>query len=320
MKLLITQAALTEAGSLPPAVEPMLYDPAHPPSGFDAAFLSRELFSGGSRDAPPPAWRIFVESLVANPGLQWLQIHSAGADRPVYRELMARGVRVTTSAGANAVAVAQSAVAMLMGLSRGLPGWVEAQAARRWSPAKLPFPPDLAGQRATVVGMGPVGNEIGRLLAAVGLTVRGLSRSARAVPPEGFVSAGVYADLAGLLPETDWLVLACPLAEATRGLLGAAQIAVLPKGAGLINVSRGGVADEAAVRAALESGQLMGAYVDVFSQEPLPPDSPWWSTPNTIISSHAAGPAAGNMMRAARIFRDNLDRFLAGGALVNEVR
>ncbi|RVT97026.1 D-2-hydroxyacid dehydrogenase [Rhodovarius crocodyli] len=319
MKLLITQPALAEVGSLPPGVEPMIYDQHNPPSGFDAAFLSRELFSGGSRDAPPPAWRIFMEAVAANQGLQWLQIHSAGADRPIYRELVARGVKVTTSAGANAVAVAQSAVAMLMGLSRGLPAWIEAQNARRWSPAKLPFPADLQGSRATVVGMGPVGNEIGRLLAAVGLEVRGLSRSARATPPEGFISAGVYADLAGLLPQTDWLVLACPLADATRGLLGEAQLAALPKGAGLVNVSRGGVADEAAVRAALESGQLMGAYMDVFTQEPLPPDSPWWGTKNTIISSHAAGPAAGNMMRAARLFRDNLDRFMAGERLVNEV-
>ncbi len=318
MRLLITGAGLAEAGPLPAAVRPLVFDPGRPPSGFEAAFLSRELYFGGARDAPPPAWTIFVDALVAEPALRWLQVHSAGVDRPVYQALMARGVRITTAAGANAVAVAQSAAGMLVALGRGLPRWVAGQAARQWRPIAPPLPPDLAGQTAVVVGLGPVGLEIGRLLAAVGLRVVGLSRGVRAAPPPGFVATGSYAALGEWLPRADWLVLACPLSPQTRGLVDAGALAALPGGAGLVNVSRGGVVDEAAALAALHSGQLGAAYVDVFVEEPLPPDSPWWAAPNTVVSPHAAGPAAGNLARAAGIFRRNLDHWLAGEALLNE--
>jgi len=175
------------------------------------------------------------------------------------------------------------------------------------------------GQTATVVGLGPVGNEVGRLLAAIGLKVHGLSRNARDVPPPGFLSAGRYADLAALLPGTDWLCLCCPISDITRNLASAEAIAALPKGAHIINVARGGVMDEAAALAALHSGHLRGAYVDVFELEPLPPQSPWWDAPNTLVSPHAAGPAAGNLARAADYFRRNLDRYLAGETLINQV-
>lgn len=318
MRLLISEPALALASPLPQGVEPVVFRVGETPGAFEAAFLSRDLNLGGARDAPAPGFAGFVAALAAEPGLRWLHLNSAGADRPQYKALMARGVVVTTSAGANAMGVAQSAVGGVLALSRGFPGWMAAQQAREWRPATLPFPPDLVGQTALVVGLGPVGNEVGRLLAAIGLKVHGLSRSAREVPPPGFLSAGRYADMAALLPATDWLCLCCPISDLTRGLAGAAAIGLLPQGAHIINVARGGVMDEAAALAALASGRLRGAYVDVFEQEPLPSDSPWWTARNTIVSPHAAGPAAGNMARAAGYFRQNLDRYLAGEPLRNQ--
>ncbi|MDW8314527.1 MAG: NAD(P)-dependent oxidoreductase [Rhodovarius sp.] len=319
MRLLITAAGLQEVGALPPGVEPLIFDPAAPPRGFRAAFLSRELYFGGSRDRPPPAWLAFIEAVRQEPALEWLQIHSAGADRPVYRELLARGVRITTGAGANAVPVAQTAVGMVLGLGRGLAGWIAAQARREWRPATAPFPPDLQGQKAVVVGLGPVGLEVGRLLAAIGMLPIGISRRPRPAPPPGFITTGIYRELPALLAGVSWLILCCPLSEETRGLVGAAELAAMPRGSFLINVSRGHVVDEAAALAALREGHLAGAFMDVFAEEPLPPDSPWWDAPNCIVAPHAAGPSAGNLARAAAIFRRNLDLFLAGERMINEV-
>ena len=319
MRLLISEPALALASPLPAGVTPVVFRVGETPGPFDIAFLSRDLNMGGARDTPAPGFAGFVAALAAEPGLKWLQVNSAGVDRPQYRALMARGVRVTTSAGANALGVAQSAVGAVMMLSRGFLGWIDAQSKREWRPATMPFPPDLQGQTATVVGLGPVGNEVGRLLAAIGLKVHGLSRNAREVPPPGFLSAGRYEDLAALLPGTDWLCLCCPISDITRNLASGPAIAALPKGAHIINVARGGVMDEAAALAALQSGHLRGAYVDVFELEPLPPQSPWWDAPNTLVSPHAAGPAAGNLARAADYFRRNLERYLAGEKLLNEV-
>lgn len=317
LRLLISAEALRVAGALPAGVVPVIAAPGVAPGPFEAAFLSRDLNLGGARDAPAPGFAHFVQALLDEPGLRWLHVNSAGADRPQYKALMARGVQVTTSAGANAPGVAQSAVGAVLALSRRFPELWAAQARREWRAATMPFPPDLQGQTALVVGMGPVGNEIGRLLGAIGLRVTGLSRSARAAPPAGFGATGVYADLPLLMPATDWLVLCCPLSGITQGLVDAAALALLPTGACIVNVARGGVMDEAAALALLHSGHLRGAYMDVFEQEPLPPDSPWWDAPNTIVTPHAAGPAAGNMARAAGFFLRNLALFLDGKPMLN---
>lgn len=317
LRLLISAEALRVAGALPAGVTPVIAAPGTAPGPFQAAFLSRDLNLGGARDAPAPAFAHFVQALLDEPGLRWLHVNSAGADRPQYKTLMARGVQVTTSAGANAPGVAQSAVGAVLALSRRFPELWAAQARREWRAATMPFPPDLQGQSALVVGLGPVGNQVGRLLGAIGLRVTGLSRSARAEPPEGFAVTAMYADLPALLPVTDWLMLCCPLSGITRGLLDTTALALLPPGACIINVSRGGVLDEAAALAMLHSGHLRGAYMDVFEQEPLPPDSPWWSAPNTIVTPHAAGPAAGNMARAAGFFLRNLALLQAGQPMLN---
>lgn len=317
LRLLISAEALRVAGDVPAGVVPVIAVPGKAPGRFEAAFLSRDLNLGGSRDAPAPGFSHFIQALLDEPGLRWLHVNSAGADRPQYKVLMARGVQLTTSAGANALGVAQSAVGAVLALSRRFPEFWAAQATREWRPATMPFPSDLQGQTALVVGLGPVGNEVGRLLGAIGLRVTGLSRSARAVAPPGFVAAGVYSDLGKVLPGTDWLVLCCPLSDITRRLLDAPALASLPSGAHIINVSRGGVMDEAAALAMLASGHLLGAYMDVFEQEPLPVDSHWWTARNTIVSPHAAGPAAGNMRRAAEFFLHNLARFRAGEPMLN---
>jgi phosphoglycerate dehydrogenase-like enzyme len=121
------------------------------------------------------------------------------------------------------------------------------------------------------------------------------------------------------LPKTDWLVLACPLTPKTRQLVNAQVLALLPKGAHLVNVARGEVVDEPALIAALQSGQLGGAFLDVFAHEPLPQDSPLWAMPQVMVTPHAAGHSDGNENRVAQMFLDNLSRWVEGQPLRNAV-
>jgi phosphoglycerate dehydrogenase-like enzyme len=347
-------------------------------------------------DIHPQGSRSFYSALRSAPRLSWLHVFNAGVDAPIFTELMQRGVRLTTSSGANAEAVAHSALAGLLALSRGLPRWMAQQRERIW--AKTPresLPPDLRGQRLLLLGAGAIAGHIGRVAQALGLRVAVVRASARAsatradapraprvdvccgfdeaeFPPEPQAAVGAagahdparphthvhvhghapraapdagagslappphveaaallpdWADevhppgvLGALLPVTDWLVIACPLTEDTRGWIDAAAIARLPRRACVINVGRGEIVDPAALTDALAAGRLAGAYLDVFDPEPLPADSALWGVPNVILSPHDAASAAGNDRRVFERFCDNLDRLQAGRALVNEAR
>ena len=148
--------------------------------------------------------------------------------------------------------------------------------------------------------------------------VIGVRRSPRR-PEDPVHEMHTLAALPELLARCDWVVLACPLTPETRRIINAGTLARLPRGARLINVARGEVADESAVIAALRSGQLGGAYLDVFEKEPLPADSPLWNLPNAIVSPHNASASSGNDDRAMRIFLANLVKWAQGKPLQNEV-
>jgi phosphoglycerate dehydrogenase-like enzyme len=137
--------------------------------------------------------------------------------------------------------------------------------------------------------------------------------------PAGCVAVHGAAQLSSLLPTADWLVLACPLTDETRGWIDAPMIAALPPRARLINVSRGEVIDEGALCEALAGGRLAGAYLDVFAVEPLPADSPLWRLPNVIVTPHDSPASLGNAHRVSQLFLDNLRRWRDGAALRNEV-
>src|SRR5450759_2405907 len=135
---------------------------------------------------------------------------------------------------------------------------------------------------------------------------------------EHFDQVQALSALDTLLPGCDWLILACPLVPETRNLLDARRLALLPRTAGLINIARGEIIDEAALTDALSDGRLHCAYLDVFTVEPLAPESPLWGLPNVLISPHNAGASAGTYARGVEIFLGNLGCYLAGQALKNE--
>lgn len=316
-RLLLSQAARTRLGArLDAHAEPVSLEEAERGAPFDAAFVSRDVTGLSTKHEVQPGTARFYGALRAAPALRWVHVHSAGADRPVYVELRARGVQVTTSAGTNAAVVAQTALAGVLALARRFPELLAAQRERRWAPLiGSGLPRDLAGQTAVVVGWGAIGQQIGAWLGMLGLHVVAVRRER--AQTEGCDECVGYGDLPAVLPRTDWLVLACPLTERTRGLVDAAALARLPAGAHLVNVARGEVVDEAALIDALRAGRLAGAYLDVFAHEPLPPDSPLWRLPGVIATPHSAGFSDGNAARVEALFLDNLARWRAGQPLRN---
>ncbi|HSI53099.1 MAG TPA: D-2-hydroxyacid dehydrogenase [Ramlibacter sp.] len=277
----------------------------------DIAFVTRDVTGLSTKHDVKPATQQFYDTLGAASRLQWIHIHSAGADRPIYVELRGRGVRVTTSSGANAPVVAQTAVLGLLSLARHWPLLHAAQRERQWASLMASgLPRDLGGQTAVVVGWGPVGQEIGRLLQAIGLKLVVARHSGQPVADD--VPTVAYSRLREVLARADWLLLACPLSDATRELVGRDEFALLPSHAGLVNVARGDIVNEPAMIDALRDGRIAGAYLDVFAHEPLPLDSPLWSLPNVIVTPHSAGMSDANERHVARMFLTNLGRWVQG--------
>lgn len=290
-------------------------DPAARLPDAECARTEIAFFSG---DVFPDYSRQFFSAVRKAPQLKWLHAFNAGVDHPIYDELLARGVRLTTSAGSAAEPIAQTAIMGLLALARGFPRWMVAQRSRKWDPERKVLPRDLRGQTAVVVGLGRIGAEIARLARALGLKVIGIRRSPRR-PVDRVDELHPPAALQGLLARCDWLIIACPLTSETRGMVNAALLSSLPRGARVINVSRGEIVSEPAMIEALKSGQLAGAYLDVFATEPLPAASPLWDMPNVLVTPHNAAAASGNDERVLEIFLDNLERWHRGAALVNEV-
>lgn len=266
-------------------------------------------------------YRSFVDTLIAARNLKWAHFHSAAIEQLAFVPLLlARGVRLTTSAGSDGEPVAQTAITTLLMLGRGFPRWLDAQHRKRWEPVRgAAQPRDLRGQTIVIVGMGNIGNPVARFAQALGMHVIGIRRKLRA-PEDPVHEMHTLSELPKLLPRCDWVLLACPLTQETRYIINTQTLALMKKGAGLINVARGGVADEAAVIAALKSGQLGCAHLDVFETEPLPAESPLWTLPNVILTPHTASASSGNVRRGAEIFFSNLEKWARGELLKNEHR
>lgn len=292
--------------------------PADPAERLDEASRNRVELSFFSPDIFPDYSRSFFSTAQGAPNLRWLHIFNAGVDTPVFQRLMQRGVRLSTSAGASAEPIAQSMIGGLLMLARNFPFWLANQRERRWQPMPPDqVPDDLRGQTIVVLGFGAIGRQVGRLAQALGLHVIGIRR--RPAEPDDPVDEMLSpAQLLDVLPRAQWLAITAPLTEETRGLVGAEALSRLPHGARVMNVGRGEIVDEPALIAALRSGRIGGAYLDVFHEEPLPPESPLWDMRNVIISPHNSSVSRGNEARSCAIFFENLARWGRGEPLRNE--
>lgn len=248
--------------------------------------------------------------------LQWLHVASAGVDSLLFPELVQSDVVVTNSRGVFDRPIAEYVLSCVLAFAKDLPTTLELQRGSSWRHRETEM---IEGQRVTVVGTGSIGRATARLLRAAGMEVVGVGRTARE-GDEDFTSVYAADQLSGVLRQSDYVVIAAPLTDTTRGMFGAAAFAAMKASARLINIGRGPIVDESALAEALRSGRLAGAALDVFEVEPLPPQSPLWrDTPGVIVSPHMSGDAVGWHDRLAALFETNFTRWRNGEPLLNVV-
>jgi phosphoglycerate dehydrogenase-like enzyme len=246
--------------------------------------------------------------------LKWVQALGTGLDGIADQPALKPGVIVTSLHGVHGAPVSEAALASMLALSRNLPGALRAQGERQWRrwPAKL-----LHNKTVGILGVGLIAEALAPKCKAMGMTVIGISSAPRAVA--GFDRMHPVSELLRVVPELDYLVLLTPYSPATHNIVDAGVFAAMKPAAYLVNVARGGVVDEDALVEALRAGRLAGAGLDVFNQEPLPPDHPFWAFENVIITTHQGGFCDTYVDLAMPIIEHNMRCFLAGdvNAMIN---
>jgi len=254
--------------------------------------------------------------------LRWMQTASAGVEGNLFPAMLASDVILTSAAGLHAVSIPEHVLGQILVLARNFHEALRLQSRRQWDRfGVIAFAGgvrELAGGNLLVLGAGAIGRNVARLGTALGMHVRVIRRDAsRPVP--GAEEVRPPSDLHEQLRWADTVVLAVPLTEETRGLIGAAELRAMRSEAFLINVARGEVVDDEALIAALRSGGIAGAALDVFSEEPLPAEHPFWDIPNLVLTPHVSGYTPRYFDKVLALFEDNLERFLAGRPLRNVV-
>jgi len=257
------------------------------------------------------AWEFPMHLLQLATSLRWFQVMGAGLER-LAGAGVPDGVVVTNMKGIFGTAMAEYALAHMLAHTQSLRRIYAQQADRRWEQFE---PALLAGKTAGVIGLGSIGREIARRCAAFGMRVIGANRSGS--PVAEVEQTYAISDIDQFLPECDFLITVVPHTAESAGLLNAERLALLKPTCFYINVGRGTIVDLDALRAALESGRLAGAALDVFPTEPLTADDPLWTTPNVTITPHISG--VNRPDDVTGVFLDNLTRYLTDQPLINVV-
>lgn len=256
------------------------------------------------------------ERIATARALRWNHLWTAGADADLSPEMLAAtDITLTTSAGNGAIPLAEHALLLMLMLDRDAPRWMAAQQARTWDRFRHS---ELAGQTVGIIGMGEAGRDLARKCAAFHMTVLGL-RSHPDRSADGVDRMYGPAEIVPFAGQCDYLVVAAPLTEATRGMVSPEVIAALKPSAAIVNISRGEIVDDVALLAALREGRLMRAGLDAHAIEPLPADSPWWSQPGVIVTPHNGATTPQTLDRAVEIFVENVERYAQGRELRNMV-
>ena len=292
-----TPDAATSVGELP-GVHVLVWDgTGEPPEG-----LADVEFFVGRYDAAPPS----AEAIGRMPRMRVLQLVSAGYD--AWRELVPPGVTLCNGRGVHGSSTAELALAGMFASLRELPAFLDAQHAHAWSPRQTA---GLSGRRVLIVGAGDIGRRIADAIRPLDAVVTLVARTAR---PD----VRAMADLPGLLPRHEVVVIAVPLSDETHHLVDKAFLAALPDGALVVNIARGAIVDTDALLAELTSGRLH-AFLDVTDPEPLPAGHPLWDAPNLLLTPHVGGGTDGWQDRAYTLVREQVRRYQRGEALANVV-
>jgi glyoxylate/hydroxypyruvate reductase A len=250
-----------------------------------------------------------------SPNLKWIQGTSAGIGGVMQRTgLDQTSIVATTAGGIHAVPLAEFALMGALYFVKGVPFLNARKDQHHWERYTTR---ELRGLRALVVGLGGMGREMVRVFHAMGVEVTGLGRTGGHYDIAGLTRVIDRDELDGVLPHVEILILSSPLTRETEGMIGARQIGLLGTDSVVINVSRGQLIDEAALIAALSSGAIAGACLDVFAQEPLPPESPLWDLDNVIVSPHSASTVRTENRDLVELFLENMGHWRNGEPMRN---
>lgn len=295
-----------------PLLEPQL------PAGVEAAWFASPAEANAMIVDAEIAWvdmqptALTAEAIRHGERLKWVSTIYAGLDAFPLDILKARGTILTNGVGINALAVAEYAVLGVLAAAKRFDEVVRAQDRHEW-PKDAPGKIELFETRALIVGMGAIGKLIGERLAAFGVAVTGVTRSGR----DGTLTPDQWQAQLGAF---DWVILAAPSTDATKAMIGAAELAAMKPSAWLINIARGDMIEEAALLDALNGRKIAGAFLDPTNPEPLPADHPLWSAPNCIVTMHLSGRSQTKMFpRAAALFLRNIAAFVNGRPMENVV-
>ena len=269
------------------------------------------------------------------PNLRWVQFNFAGIDKWLDNPLFENSdIRVTSISGANASQVAEHILEMMLALGHRLPNLVRHQIQNEWPTDrdKRFTPLELRDATVGIVGYGSIGRQAAKLLNAFGMTILASKVDLKTLEdsgyfPEGFgdkqaeLPARIYPAeaLRSMFKECDFVVVSVPLTDKTRGMIGKEQLRALKPHAFLIDASRGGVVDQDALIESLKAGEIAGAALDVFPEEPLAADSPLWEMENVIITPHIAGISSMYNQRVVTFFIENLKLYLDEQPLLNKI-
>jgi phosphoglycerate dehydrogenase-like enzyme len=295
-----------DAGTPPPGAERLdelgevtLVDAAGLAAALPGAqvLLLWDFFSSALRDAWPAA-----------DALEWVHVAAAGVDTLLFDELRASDVVVSNARGVFDQPIAEFVAASVLAHDKLLHESKRLQRAHEWRHREVTR---TAGRRAMVVGTGGIGRATARTLRALGLEITGGGRTAREDDPD-FGTVVPTSELRHHLGDQDHVVLAAPLTDQTRGLVGEPELAAMKPSAHLVNIGRGPLVDEDALLDSLRSGGIAAASLDVFVSEPLPHDHPFWDMEQVHVSAHMSGDVVGWREALARQFEDNLRRWVSG--------
>lgn len=269
-----------------------------------------------------------------SPGLRWIQLHTAGVDHLVDKDVWQRDLLITTASGIHTPNIAQYVFAQLLAWANRVPDWLRHQARKEWptNRGQKFVPAELRGQTMGILGYGSLGREIARLAKAFGMTVLVTKRDGRHITDEGYTLPGT-GDPAGLLPdriypseatrsmlaECDYVVVTLPLTPKTHHLLNEEMFKAMKPTSFLVNVGRGSIIQEEHLIKAIKKGWIAGAGLDVFEKEPLPESSPLWPMENVLLTPHISGFTTHYDERSVDLFAENLRRYLNGEPLLNLV-
>jgi phosphoglycerate dehydrogenase-like enzyme len=265
------------------------------------------------------AWSLRPEQFKLAHKLRWIHSPAAAVHQLIFPELVNSDVILTNAREVHGPVVAEHVMAQIFALAKRLPSAIRLQQRHSWGQQVMweehPRPREVAGATLGLVGLGSIGRELVKLASAIGMRVIAV-REHPEKGNDGAESIFGPTQLDEMLAQADYVVLAAPLTSSTRALIGTAQLSKMKPDACLINVSRGPLVDEDALAKALRDKKIGGAALDVFSKEPLPPDSPLWDLDNLLITPHTAALTEKLWQRHYALVAENLRRYLAGQPLL----